>query len=539
MTDSTDGVHPDDAPSHPTSAATGQPVHTPASSVGEGPGVEYLDSRDGVVADHASDTSGQPSGGSARPGRRRALVAAAVLAVGLVGGGVAYGVGQLSGGGTQPDERVPASALAIVSLDLDPSAGQKVDALRFARKFPKVKARIGSGDDLRKMLFDAVSDSSDVTASWKDVEPWLGDRAAVAVLPAADELDEPVPVVVLAVKDEDKARVGLRTAMPTASCEISDGFAVCAKEAAAAKQAVADAARKSLSDDSTYAGDMKTLGDHGILAAWADLSRVKKAAPDLLSGMGAMGSSLAGATGDLKGRYVAAVRFDGPHLELAGRVEGAGLPKLSGSADVGDLPKDTLLALGVGNADTVVSSAWQRLRTAASGMGAAETFDAQVSTLSSTYGISLPDDLVSAVGDQLTLAVGPGAGPQVAVRMTGSKDSIDRLLSGVKQASGSMLDVATATSGHATVLATDARYATAVAQGKGLADTDRFRDAVADADGAQGVLYVDLAGLVSAYGDQLALDAGGTEELKPLSALGVTVHQDGAALDYRVRLATR
>jgi hypothetical protein len=466
-------------------------------------------------------------------------VAVAVLSVALVGGGAAYGVGRLSGGGAQPDEMVPANALAIVSVDLDPSAGQKVDALRFARAFPTVKTRIGSSDDLRKVLFDAVSDSTDVTVPWKDVEPWLGDRAALAVLPAADELDEPVGVAVLAVTDEAKARAGLQAAMPTSTCEVADGFAVCAKDATTAKRAVADAAATALADDSTYADDMKSLGNRGVLAAWADLSRVSTAAPDLLGGMPGIGGSLAGAAGDLKGRYVAAVRFDGPHLELAGRVEGADLPRLSGSTDVGTLPKDTLAALGIGDAGTVVTSAWQRLRVAAGSMGQEQGFDDQVSTLSSQYGIRLPDDLVSAIGDRLTVAVGNGSTPQVAVRVNGSKDSIDRLLGGLHRAAGAMLQVATATSGNATVLAPDQAYASAVAQGDGLGSTDRFRDALAEADDAQAALYVDIAGLLSAYGDRLHLPATTTEDLRPLSALGATVRQDGAALEFRVRLATR
>jgi hypothetical protein len=102
-----------------------------------------------------------------------------------------------------------------------------------------------------------------------------------------------------------------------------------------------------------------------------------------------------------------------------------------------------------------------------------------------------------------------------------------------------MLQVATATSGNATVLAPDQAYASAVAQGDGLGSTDRFRDALAEADDAQAALYVDIAGLLSAYGDRLHLPATTTEDLRPLSALGATVRQDGAALEFRVRLATR
>ncbi|HET8615093.1 MAG TPA: DUF3352 domain-containing protein [Actinomycetales bacterium] len=523
MTDSPDDVHPDAAPS--------QPIRQDAAPATGSGSPDYLDS--GEASTLAADASAPPR---ARSGRRRGLIAGAVAAVALIGGGVAYGVGQLSGGGTQPDEVVPASALAFVSVDLDPSAGQKVDALRFARKFPELKSRIGSGDDLRKMLFDAISDSSEVKGSWKDVEPWLGSRAAVAVLPASDELDEPVPVVVLAVTDEGKAKASLPTVMPKASCEISEGFAVCAQDGKVAKAAVADAAKKPLADDSSYAHDVEALGDHGILSAWVDLGRVKDAAPDLLGGMGGVAGSLAGASAaDLQGRYVAAVRFDGPNLELAGHAEGVDLPALKGEADIASLPQDTLVALGIGDAGAAVTSAWQRLDDTASALGAG--LDDQVSAIESTYGITLPDDLVKAVGDQLTVAVGKGSTPQVAVRVTGSQDSVERLLAAVEQASGSA--VATAKSGDATVIATDDAYAKAVADGKGLGGSDRFKDAVANADGAQTALFVDIAGLVSTYGDQLGMDAKARDEIKPLSALGLAVHQDGKTMDFSVRLSTR
>lgn len=471
-------------------------------------------------------------------GRRRGLVVGAVVAVALLGGGIAYGVGRLSGGGAHPDERVPASALALVSVDLDPSAGQKVDALRFVRKFPQLRSRVGGGDDLRKAVFDAISDSADLSGSWKDVEPWLGSRAALAVLPAADELDDPETVAVLAVTDEGKAKASLPTVVPDASCQVADGFAVCARQAGVAAKAVRDAASRSLADDATYAKDVRELGDQGILSAWVDLGRVKDAAPDLLSGLGGVKGSLATAgSADLKGRYVAAVRFDGPHLELAGRVQGAGLPALHGSADAGSLPADTLATLAIGDAGRAVQSAWDRLRGVAADVGGAEQVDQLVANLAQTYGITVPDDLVSAVGDRLTLAVGPGSTPQVAVRLTGSGDSVNRLVAAVQRATGST--VATATGHGATVIGSDQAYAKAVANGDGLGGSDRFRDAVADRDGAQSVLFVDVAGLLSTHGDRLGLDAKSRDALKPLAAVGITARQDGEALGFRVRLTTR
>src|SRR3954447_4720762 len=61
---------------------------------------------------------------------------ATVLAVVVVGGGVTVAYRQLSGGGPQPDKYAPASTFAFAKVDLDPSAGQKIAAYRFAHKFP-------------------------------------------------------------------------------------------------------------------------------------------------------------------------------------------------------------------------------------------------------------------------------------------------------------------------------------------------------------------------------------------------------------------
>ena len=59
-----------------------------------------------------------------------------VLVLALVGG-VTYGVGALSGGGSQPESALPSGAVAYLKVDLDPSAGQKVDALPVHAQVPR------------------------------------------------------------------------------------------------------------------------------------------------------------------------------------------------------------------------------------------------------------------------------------------------------------------------------------------------------------------------------------------------------------------
>ena len=88
------------------------------------------------------------------------VVGGAAVAVAALVGGIAYGAASLSGGGTQPEGALPAGAIAFAKVDLDPAAGQKVDAIRFMRKFPSLRGHVAQDADLRKVLFDAVADDA-------------------------------------------------------------------------------------------------------------------------------------------------------------------------------------------------------------------------------------------------------------------------------------------------------------------------------------------------------------------------------------------
>ncbi len=72
----------------------------------------------------------------------------------MLGAGAVFAVQQLSGGGAQPADVLPGDAYGYVRLDIDPSAGQKIAAVRFLDKLPQVRDTLG-GDDPRKKLWDA------------------------------------------------------------------------------------------------------------------------------------------------------------------------------------------------------------------------------------------------------------------------------------------------------------------------------------------------------------------------------------------------
>lgn len=478
--------------------------------------------------------AGEPP--AARGRRRGLVVAAAVVAVGLVGGGAALAASKLGGGGAQPDEVVPASAVAFVAVDLDPSSGQKIDFLRFARKFPDAADAIGKDDDVRKAMFEALKKQGDLKGDWAtDVAPWLGDRAGFAVLPPAADGEDPGAIAVLAVKDEAKAKAGLaKVSSGQAKCEFTDGWAVCSDDAAIAKKALADAGDKPLSQAKEYSGDVGALGERGIARAWFDLARLQEAVPT--SG-GQMSAALSSTR--LTGRAAFALRFDGPNLELTGHAVGTKLPELKGSAGVDDLPADSVAVYGFSGADRLVDYAYAQVRKAAEGMNAVDQLDAMTAQVKDQFDITVPADVTKAVGDRLAIVYGgnDGGTPKVAARLNGDRGTLDKIVNAVEGGAG--VTVARAQEGTYSVLASTQAYADAVAKGHGLGEVAAFRDAVPDAKDAQAVLYVDVAKALADVGDQADLSAEDRKQLQALEALGVSVKQDGDRVSYDVRLTTK
>ncbi|MGH3308546.1 MAG: DUF3352 domain-containing protein, partial [Nocardioides sp.] len=153
-------------------------------------GPEYLEQGGGapLAREHRS-------GGG---GRRKAIVAGAtVVGLAAIGGGV-WAATSFFGTGAQPAEALPASTLGYASIDLDPSGGQKIEAIRMLNKFPAFKDEIGldADDDIKKKIFDMVVTEAPCAGLdyANDIEPWLGDRAAVAAVDTGEE--EPVVAVV-------------------------------------------------------------------------------------------------------------------------------------------------------------------------------------------------------------------------------------------------------------------------------------------------------------------------------------------------------
>ena len=512
---------------------------------------------------------------SAAPRRAPWLVAGGVgvLVLALVGG-VTYGVGALSGGGSQPESALPSGAFAFVKVDLDPSAGQKVDGFRFLRQFPALRDKLG-GDDLRKAVFEEVAEG----AGWQDVDfdsevgPWLGQRVAVAAYPPSissgtkpdaspglspdgGDAREPGVVVAVAVTNADGAREGLAKLAVGAGDDgtrlglvVGGDFALLAETQALAERAAKDAAGSTLAQEGDFSADLADAGD-GVMTAWIDAARLT----DSLASDPALGMLGApGMLGGVSGRSTFVARFDGPDaFEVVGRVRGADTAGWASRPvrGLGALPASSVAAVGVADGNELVMRTFASLE--ASRAGSAEgdaammmpSFEEMVGEAERALGIELPDDLAALFGENLVAALDGTESGEIGVGARVSTDVVraERVLDVVTKASGGNLPLVRRRVGEDLVVASTPAQADRLASVGTLGENPGFSRALPDLDDAHLAVWVDVGGLASAIfgGWTPGSEADEPDEnLALVEGIGMTVVSgaEGSAT-FRLRLVT-
>jgi hypothetical protein len=283
------------------------------------------------------------AGGNRGGGSKKFIIGGIAAALVLGGGFGAYAVyDKLDGGGAQPHDVLPSSMQAYLRVDLDPSAGQKVDLLRLIRKVPDLADEAGitsDKQDLRELVFGDVLESECDNIDYdKDVKPWLGDRVGVGA-----NIEDEKFLVAVQTTDEDKSRAGLKKLFACSNEEYGiaylDGYAILAPKQAEVDAAIKATEKSSLGDNKDFTDDFDELGNQGIASGWADLKAIAKV-PSVKEALGEQASELA-----KSGSVATALRADGSAIELA--VLG-GLTETSAKAtELGKLPADTVAAMSI------------------------------------------------------------------------------------------------------------------------------------------------------------------------------------------------
>jgi len=358
-----------------------------------------------------------------RLGLKIALGAGAVVLV-AAGGASAYAWQQLSGGGTQPQDVLPASVTAFVRVDADPSASQKIALLRLIQKFPDVADEIGIKDadqDVKKLLLDDLVPECDLDYK-DDIEPWLGDRVGVALD------DDASPLFAIQVEDEKAAAAALPDIascleLPDAGVVFSKGYAVLALDTKSAEAAVAEAKKNPLTDDKTFRADLDELGNQGLASAWVDFNGLAQLAPAFFGGAPSPISAPVGQHTDVASASIASLVGETPPLGVGGsvavtlRAGSSHLEVVTISRSDEDLLKrpnaefdrfaaDDLLVGSYSGGRVDVRTTWQSII----GEAAAGGYDieSELAAIEDETGLRLPDDLETLLGENVSLVVGPG-----------------------------------------------------------------------------------------------------------------------------------
>jgi hypothetical protein len=528
----------------------------------------------------------EPPAAHGRSRRTAVFAGVAVAAVAVLGSGAYAAYSFVNGGGPQPADVLPDSTVAVVSIDLDPSAGQKIAAIKSIRKFPTLKKVLGlkADDDLRKYVFDKVTEASDCAGLDfdSDVEPWLGKRAAFAGVDLGGS--SPAPVIALQISDPEKAKAGFDAIVRCTDPEdfafvVGDDYLIASDTADHARTILTKGADDPLADDAAYRKWTGEVGDAGVLnfyvskraAGYAEnlLDDFGSGFADSLTGEGSSDSlggsfddedfgsgapdplaSARGVLDDFEG-LGGTVRFAGGGMELS--IAGGGVDQLSGLASVGkafgELPGDTAAAIGFGVSDDYADTVVEKLG----------PDDDMVAQAEKETGLDFPDDLQTLLGKAVVLSLGGDAPDSLdAVQgiedvpaglvIHGDADRIKDLIATAEDHLGVHLTdvpVVLDSSNDKVAIATSEDYARELLKSGSLRSTRSYRDAVPDADRAGGILYLDF----DSKWRQLVVDAVTEDEgratgaeldanLAPLRSLGVSSWQDGGVSHALVKLAT-
>lgn len=364
--------------------------------------------------------------------RRRGLVVGAGVVAALAIAGTAYAAwSMLSGGGAQPEDALPGNVVAYAEIDLDPGAGQKVNAYRLAKKFPDsgVKGEASIKDDLLRQLFQDEELDYD-----RDIKPWVGDRAGVAVLDELDVDEQPYVGVAVQYSDETKARAGLERAVKAASEQGtgdgsavgfafgSDGYVILSDTTENAERFVDAAKKGSLADNAAYGKALDALDGDQVAMAWVDIGGVFDLVPE-----DARRQVLALAPdADPEGAYVLGLSVRSDSIDFVGKGVGLDLGDLGyGALTQGgkgellaQMPADSLAAassVGLGEGLVEVYDKVRELGKDDDAFDTSSLFEAAAEA-----GVKLPDDITALFGEETAIAVLDGEDqPLVAGRSRG------------------------------------------------------------------------------------------------------------------------
>lgn len=530
-------------------------------------------------------------------GRGKKIAAGAGLAtlVAVVGGG-AFAYNELSGGGTQPADVLPASSDVMVRLDLDPSASQKVELFQMLNKFPEVGEALGIEDsdkaDIRERVVDGlIAEQCDDIDYTDDVEPWIGDRIGMS----AEVKDERF-LIAVQVTDESKAKDGIDKLFDCTGSDYGiafhEGYALISEKQGDVDDALDDIKEGTLADDEDYSNRIDQLGEQGIASMWADMPAMADLAADAAESSTGPGTVTEEQVDQLKelGTVAIALRAQDSAMEVAGIAdESKQFDADKDAPSLSDLPSDTVIAATFsGVAGDYFSTQWETFIEAFDSTvngssavtpapidedlleqmdpetrklyedlqddqtAAPQSADEMIAQMEAESGLSIPEDIETLLSGGMSISVGeenleelptlgdPGDLSQLNLALRAhSDDSADVLNKLADWAGRYDVDLVVEESDGGAVLASSDSAAKALVDGGDLGGEDGVEAALPFGDDASQSIYVDADSII-----EKLLDSNPPsdvekvlEDLDSLQSVGVSGGNVDGASRFSFRIA--
>ncbi len=490
----------------------------------------------------------------------RALIISTVLALVVAGGAFAfYTLDPLNAfhAGPQAAEALPADALFYAGLDLDPSAEQKVEALRFLNHFPAFRNNSGlenENSDVREQVFSDAIDSAGCSGiSYADtIQPWLGDKFGIALMPAPAGTQDPAVAVAVEVTDESKATAGLSQLSDCADASggtsfgyaFTGDYALVAQTQDQADTYVNDAERSALADNADFVADMDSLGDLGVATVWVNVAGAIDSYGDGLGDVPGVSSQL-DALKQSSQRAAATFRFASDHVDIASSVYSDTPPVSHGDNQIVNLPDSTVFAVSVAGGADRLNRSWPDIMAALESQGA--DVQQQLADFEQQTGLAVPADLETLLGENVMLAVDSGgltsdalqtgdpSQLNIGVRFTGDAAKLDdlynRITKLIEAEAGQTVPISKVDASDGLAVATNDSYGDTLAKLDGsLGSSDQFTSVTDDAASQDLVLFFDFDAIegevVQAMQDD-GVEQRVIDNVTPIRAFGVTSKADG------------
>lgn len=462
--------------------------------------------------------------------RTPVIIAVAVSLVLLVGG-VVFAMNFMRGATPAAAEGIPADALAVVEVNLNPAVTDKLAVKGFVEKFPALAEDVADIDgDYKKALYLTLTDDTDDAPDYSTVEPWLGDSMALALLPSPEGTNDVFgldPNILLAVQvtDRDKAEAFMAEHGEGAQVAFMDDLMLVTDEGAPTPD-VDGISNAPLADGEDYAADMAKLGGSWLATAWMSSDLVEESLtagsettgiiPPLLYARVAMGMKIE----------------DGSAVMRAVSWSDQDLADGPATSFLGSLPATSVGAMSFSLSDSVHEVLWEQV----------DPLLAESPEMGDALGIQSQDDLRAILGSELAVAleVGQDGMPAVGVKVR-TDDPVkhesfletlgtDLGMAGIEHVTDG--DVVTTTFGQS-----PADFSNPADT---LGDNETVTELTRGSGDPQSVMWVDVPAVLAM--PELGLDESDEmmQNLEPLSGVGVSSSflGDGYAESF-VRVGTK